>query len=379
MNAEQLKNLFMRYKEPSLFGRYIHNGSIEKWLSGAIRKCKIDVIGKSVQGRDIISITIGKGSKKILMWSQMHGNESTTTKAVFDLLNILEGDNAVSDLILSQCAIKIIPILNPDGAKAYTRENANSVDLNRDAQLLSQPESKVLREVFDDFSPDFCFNLHGQRTIFGAGLTGQSATVSFLSPAEDELRSITQTRKIAMELIAVMNAQLQQQIPASVGIYDDSFNANCVGDTFQSLHVPTVLFEAGHRDNDYSRENTRELICHSLLVVVRHIAIAKTIKGDAQGYFDIPNNENCFYDIVIRNSVLGDIAIQYEERLEADNVDFCPKVVRIDDLSNFYGHMEIDANGLEVLSGIGEPLKVDSEIDFVMMNNEKFALKPKNI
>jgi murein tripeptide amidase MpaA len=28
-----------------------------------------------------------------------------------------------------------IPMLNPDGAALYTRENANKVDLNRDSQL----------------------------------------------------------------------------------------------------------------------------------------------------------------------------------------------------------------------------------------------------
>ena len=49
--------------------------------------------------------------------------------------------------ILKACTLYIIPILNPDGAKAYTRLNANEVDLNRDAQDLSQPESKVLRAV----------------------------------------------------------------------------------------------------------------------------------------------------------------------------------------------------------------------------------------
>jgi murein tripeptide amidase MpaA len=38
-------------------------------------------------------------------------------------------------------------MLNPDGAKTYTRENANKVDLNRDSQDLTQPESKILRKL----------------------------------------------------------------------------------------------------------------------------------------------------------------------------------------------------------------------------------------
>ena len=62
-----------------------------------------------------------------------------------------------------------------------------------------------------------------------------------------------------MEVIAVMNDALQNIIPNQVGVYDDAFNLNCVGDTFQSENVPTILFEAGHYANDYAREKTRSL------------------------------------------------------------------------------------------------------------------------
>jgi len=107
------------------------------------------------------------------MWSQMHGNESTTTKAVIDLLNYLKHDSVNALEIANQCTLKIIPILNPDGARDYTRVNANQIDLNRDAQDLTQPESRILKEEYDYFRPDFCFNLHDQRTIFNVGKTNK--------------------------------------------------------------------------------------------------------------------------------------------------------------------------------------------------------------
>src|SRR5690606_38901597 len=115
--------------------------------------------------------------------------------------------------ILDACTLCVIPILNPDGARAYTRINANEMDLNRDAQALTQPESKVLRAVFDAFKPNFCYNLHGQRTIFSAGNTNKSAVVSFLSPSQDEACSLTPNRLVAMEIIAEMNNFLQELIP----------------------------------------------------------------------------------------------------------------------------------------------------------------------
>ena len=36
-------------------------------------------------------------------------------------------------MITKEITLKIIPILNPDGAQQYTRKNANEIDLNRDA------------------------------------------------------------------------------------------------------------------------------------------------------------------------------------------------------------------------------------------------------
>ena len=124
-------------------------------------------------------------------------------------------------------------MLNPDGAKLYTRENANKIDLNRDSKDLSQPESRVLRETFENFKPDFCYNLHDQRTIFGVGSTGKPATLSFLAPAYNEEREVNESRLKAINLIAGINDVLQKYIPGQVGRFDDSFNINCIGDTFQ--------------------------------------------------------------------------------------------------------------------------------------------------
>lgn len=156
-------------KDEAVYGRYVTHRHVLKKLTDLPIDYNVETIGKSVQGRSIESITIGHGPIKILMWSQMHGNESTTTKAVFDLLNFLNSDNKLATQILTNCKLCIIPMLNPDGAEMYTRVNANEVDLNRDAQNLSQPESVVLRNTFLDFKPDFCFNLHDQRTIFNVG------------------------------------------------------------------------------------------------------------------------------------------------------------------------------------------------------------------
>ena len=141
--------LHQDFKAASLFGRYITLEHIEPLLA----KYNTEIVGQSVLGKPIHKLELGSGKIKILMWSQMHGNESTTTKALFDFINVLHSNSELSKNLLNQFTFCLIPMLNPDGAAWYTRENANGIDLNRDAQNLSQPESKILRRVFDAFSP----------------------------------------------------------------------------------------------------------------------------------------------------------------------------------------------------------------------------------
>jgi hypothetical protein len=185
-----------------------------------------------------------------------------------------------------------------------------------------------------------------------------------------------------MEVIGVMNDVLQLVIPNQVGVYDDAFNLNCVGDTFQSNNIPTILFEAGHFANDYAREQTREYIYLSLIASLNYIA-----KNDVDGkkhksYFKIPENDKCFYDIIIRNAKTNDdsgnrvedIGIMYQEKLVEGKINFIPKIEKIENLNAFFGHKEIEAKKTEVLDNFKQPVKVNNENVFVMINNEKISL-----
>ncbi len=372
-----MHQLFSSYKANELYGRYISLKQIELPLKKLKEHFLIEVVGHSVKKKPIYQVTIGNGPKRILMWSQMHGNESTTTKALFDVFNVLMGSESkqIKD-ILQSCTLVVLPMLNPDGAEQYTRNNSNDIDLNRDAKSLTQPESKCLRDVFDTFKPDFCYNLHGQRSIFSAGSLCHPAILSFLAPAQDSDFSITPNRKVAMDLICRIHNALQIVIPDQMGIYDDTFNNACVGDTFQSLGVPTMLFEAGHFPGDYQRETTRELIFKVLLLGLDIVSTASDLGMYHKFYFQIPQNEKLFRDIIIRNVILGnetkDIAIQYQEVLANDLIEFYPKIEAIESSLKLYGHREIDAKFTEIVTS--SELKVSNEIDFVTINNEKFAL-----
>lgn len=364
-----IENWYSNNFEFLLKGRYITLQSIFPLLDMYKLNCEISVPGISEMGKDIPLIKIGNGSKIVLGWSQMHGNESTTTKAVFDFLKFITQKKAFQNeikIFLTNYSFYIFPMLNPDGAELYTRGNANEVDLNRDAQNLSQSESKCLRETFERLKPTMCLNLHDQRSIYGFK-NGDAAVVSFLSPAADEKRKVTEPRKIAMRQIVKITSSLQKYIPGQVGRYDDTFNEACVGDTFQKLGVPTILFEAGHYKQDYQREKTREYIFYSLLSLFDIIEEKKeTI--NYKDYFEIPENLKNYNDFILRNVKLPNtkkvlsIAIQYREQLKNEKIEFIPIVDEIGSLQNNFGHKEENANGSEILTNSQENLTVGKDI-----------------
>jgi hypothetical protein len=349
MNFEKL---FYQFKESNLFGRYITLENIEPLLMKFNTNYQVQIIGYSVLGKPIYTYQLGTGSKRVLLWSQMHGNESTTTKALFDFLNFLNSDTAFAEKMLEEFTFCFLPMLNPDGAMLYTRENANKVDLNRDSQALTQPESILLRQTFEKFKPDYCYNLHDQRTIFGVGdEIPKPATVSFLAPSYNEAREINEVRAKAIEVIVAMNAVLQGYIPNQVGRFDDSFNINCIGDTFQSLNVPTILIEAGHFQEDYDREITRKYIFIALISGLKYIYENDIVINKIQDYLNIPHNKICFYDFIYKNikinydnnKFITNFAIQYKEELIDNQLLFNAYITDIGDLKGFFGHFEYDA------------------------------------
>ena len=381
--AATIKEIMDRYpdfKLNQIKGRYINQSHIHPILKEFEKDVRLFKIGYSVNKEPIHLIRIGKGKTKVLAWSQMHGNESTTTRAVLDVINaLIHLDTKETRDILENISLYCIPMLNPDGARKYTRFNYNNVDLNRDAQNLTQPESRVLRKVFEDVKPQFCLNLHGQRTIFSAGSTNKSAVLSFLTPAEDIERKVTAMRSESMKVIAQIVSDLKEVLPGQIGRYDDAFNINCTGDTFQSEGVPTILFEEGHFPNDYTRETTREFVVASIISSLRSIGTETYQKLNTNDYFEIPENDKKFNDILIKNvrilDSIKDVSIQYSEKLVGNKVEFIPKIEKIEDKIDKYGHKEIDGEG-KILELAGHKTPVANVIvDKIFLNKEILMVK----
>lgn len=378
MNLEQL---FTDNKERSIEGRYLTLESIEPLLNKLNTDNQLSVIGKSVLGKPIYKYQIGTGKTKIYLWSQMHGNESTTTKALFDFLNVLHNKSELAEKLLAAFTFCSIPMLNPDGAKLYTRANASNIDLNRDSQDLTQPESIVLRKTFEEFKPDYCYNLHDQRTIFGVGDTGKPATLSFLAPSYNEEREVNASRLKAINLIAGINEVLQQYIPGQVGRFDDSFNINCIGDTFQFLGVPTILFEAGHFQNDYHREQTRKYVFMALVSSFKLLDENVVDDNGMDKYLNILQNKVVFYDFIYKNIKINydgiekitNFAAQYKEELIEGVIEFNAYIVEIGELAGYFGHFVYDGQGAKYKDDTTGFPELNKKASFCLDNNIEFV------
>jgi len=344
-----LEEWYSNNYETKLTGRRILLEDIEPILKQLSKPFELLKIGKSEENKNIYQIKIGNGAKKILVWSQMHGNESTGTKALFDLFKYIKDpvNSVLVNTILSTCTIVIIPMLNPDGSDYFTRVNANNVDLNRDAVDLKAKESILLRQILDKFNPDFCFNLHDQRTIFNVEGFKNPATISFLAPSVDVERTLTDGRKKTMAVIVAMNLGLQTLIPNHIGRYTDEFYPTATGDNFQKLGHNTILIEAGHYPNDYDRDVVRKYNFYALLMGLNYIASTNEY-SDYEAYFKIPNNGKQNYDVIVRgvkddNNNKTDIAFQYEYKVVNNLLKSKLKEYERGDLGGFNGYLELKA------------------------------------
>ena len=150
IDIEKITSWYKKNHEYGLNERYLTSDKLTPHLNGLNDLFTVEKIGESFEGRAINKVVFGKGKIKIFLWTQMHGNESTGTRAFLDLIEFFTKPEAEADLanyILEAATIYCIPILNPDGAAAYTRVNAQGIDLNRDVIDKKAKESKLLQEV----------------------------------------------------------------------------------------------------------------------------------------------------------------------------------------------------------------------------------------
>jgi hypothetical protein len=317
-------------------------------------------IGKSVEGRSIFQVSFGRGQKKVLLWSQMHGDESTATLALMDIFNMLVEDQGkegwVSEM-LEQTSVFVIPMLNPDGAERVQRHTAVQIDMNRDARELITPEAQLLRDAQRRLKPDYGFNLHDQ-ALSSVGTTPKVAALSLLAPALDDKRSAPPVRLRAMRIGALITRALSQFIGGHIATYDDAYEPRAFGDGMQSWGTSTVLIESGHWPGDPDKLFIRKLNYIALLTAIRAIGNGSYQDTEMDWYRHLLPNGRMMYDIIIRGIELhngsagwsgrADIGLMYEpppHKRGAKDAAVSVRCSEIGDLSLHGALEEFDGSG----------------------------------
>ena len=318
----------------------------------------------------------------------MHGNEATATMALLDLLSFLGDENQddVRNIILHNCTLYILPMLNPDGAEVFNRRNAQEIDINRDFHKQQSPEGKLLRALRDELKPHFGFNLHDQTTMWSAGDTGNPATISLLAPAYDKALSVNTTRQVAMQVIAEMNDTLQQIIPGHVGRFDDEYEPRAFGDNFQAAGTSTILIEAGGYADDPEKQHIRKLVFITIISGLVSISERTFLNKKVEDYFFIPENKLRHFQILLRNCRLemngicytADVGLIAKETLNEDlkSVTYTYMVGDMGDLSGFFGYKELDCESFKLIQT--QKLRFDEAADLVLMEGVGILLSIEN-
>ncbi len=316
---------------------------------------RVTPVGASTHGRPLRAITFGTGPTTVFLWSQMHGDESTATMSLADLLAWFALSDSqrdvVRDRIASQLTVVMLPMLNPDGAELFQRENAFGVDVNRDVRRLSTAEARVLKAVRDSIKPQFGFNLHDQnaRTLGRPG--SQRVGIALLAPAAEVTNDFGPTRAAARLVAARIRSVLEREIPGRIARYDDTFNPRAFGDLMQAWGTSTVLIESGALPDDPDKQRLRRVNVIAILSALDAIATGDFRSEQVETYMSMPVNSGAAVDVVVKGASVVlpgqpparvDISFNYDDALRQGRA----RVREIGDLDEVVAFDTVSAGGL---------------------------------
>ena len=169
-----------------------HNALIA--LSQHAARARLDVIGETLDGRDMDRLTIGEpgeGRKTVWITARQHPGETMAEWAAEGLIERLldDADPTARDL-LDRAVFHIVPNMNPDGAfRGHLRTNAKGVNLNREWDKASLENSPEVRCVLDEMAKtgvDLFLDMHGDEALPYNFIAGGEGVPGWIS--EDQVK-----------------------------------------------------------------------------------------------------------------------------------------------------------------------------------------------
>lgn len=368
----------IEYEQKRISGLDSRVFTAEHWWSLTLplltpeRGFAVETIGQSAEGRPLRHVQWGQGPTHVLMWSQMHGDESTATMALADLVAWLGSgkDASGAQAALSrELTIHLVPILNPDGAARFERRNAQGIDLNRDAAALASPEARALKSLRDRIQPAFGFNLHDQRPGYRVGDSDRQTAIALLAPPADASANLTPVRRRAMGVATRIAEVLDPGLHGRLARWDDSFNPRAFGDLMQQWGTSTVLIEAGGIEGDPEKQQLRRATFVALLAGLSAIyngpySYGRLSLDDHAAYTDLPENGKVWDDLLLEGatvhvdgnpSVSADVLVNFRHPLGFEQ----GRIVDIGQLDGRPVRRRIAAHGLHLHALPGASLRIE--------------------
>ena len=265
---------------------------------------EVNTLGRSAEGREVLMAVVGAGPRKVLAWTQMHGDEPTHTAVLLDLIRFLlaSPDHPAAASILAGCSLHAVLILNPDGAERRIRENAQGIDINRDALALASPEANLLRKAVETVRPDFALNLHNHNPRVTAGDTPEPAAVALLAPPIDQQGSMTSSIRTAEKMASCFCAAVAPYAGGRVARYRAEYMPRAFGEWIQGQGIATLLIEAGGW-SELDATPLRQIHFCGLAALLADIAADGCQSAEATIYRELPlTGEQELFDLLIRGA-----------------------------------------------------------------------------
>jgi len=147
--------------------------------------CRAFTWGQSVQGRELWGLVVSADPQntaaepEVRLSSSMHGNEPVGLVLLMNLADYLTANYQVAGFedvteLVDNYEIHIMPLHNPDGYVAGTRENAHDVDLNRNftEPAGTHPTVEIENTHFMDYA-------NGQHFVISENMHGGALVVNY--------------------------------------------------------------------------------------------------------------------------------------------------------------------------------------------------------
>lgn len=325
-------------------------------LATRARGFTTEEVGRSAEGRPLRHVAWGEGGTRVLLWSQMHGDESTASMALADLFRFLgeHPDDPIVQRLRKATTLHFLPVMNPDGAARFQRRNAQGIDVNRDARVLASPEGRALHDLRERLKPAFGFNLHDQQPGYRAGDSDRGTAIALLAPAFNEAREVDATRARAIEVAVAIRAVLEPYIAGHIAKWDDTFNPRAFGDLTSKAGVSTILIESGGIEGDVQKQRLRKLNFLALVGALDAIATGSYAGLPQARYEELPENGKVWPDLRVTG---GTLALPGQPQAKVDLlVDFDRpllerggKIDDVGDMGDRRARRTIDATGLYII------------------------------